>query len=154
MKYILTIKNSLNIKKYNYIDKYLSIYKKMSTSIKYYPPEQPPNFKENLVNGKYCDPYFKNDDNSLFMDKESKIDTNFESELREDFEMEKDEKFTWNRIFSSEFFQDKKLKKSQIIEKEMKLNLNQGGIGNCYFIAYLHKLKEEMPNIFKEIIRD
>ena len=125
-------------------------------AIKYYPENKSPNIEQHLdKEGKFLDNDFPNNDDSLFNKEKGVRDEKFEKEVREFIKVNEKYKFKWIRLFSSnEYIFDSNLSTSELIEKEKKLNLIQGGIGNCYFISYLHKLKCEKPDIFTSIIRD
>lgn len=125
-------------------------------SIKYYPENKSPNIEQHLdTEGKFLDIDFPNNDDSLFNKEKCVKDKEFEKKTRSYLSVNDKYKFKWIRLFSSdEYIFDSKLSKSELIEKEKNLNLIQGGIGNCYFISYLHNLKLEKPDIFISIIRD
>ena len=97
----------------------------MEKDVIYYPENELPN-KDNIIkqwNGKYSDPYFKNIDKSI---------TGKETDCQ---------KYQWTIIFDTE-------KIFEVPKNEDKFNIHQGELGDCYFIAYLHSLRENLPGIF------
>lgn len=114
----------------------------MEDNIKYFPEGQLPN-KEQIIKEKgiYVDPYFKNENSSIY----GKNDNN-----------ENHSKFEWTRIFSEEKIPLAKNEDDYMgfFPKDKGLDIKQGNLGNCFFIAYLHRLKEDYPGIFFSIFRD
>lgn len=112
-----------------------------------------PNF-EKLENGKFfIDDKFKNNDESIF----GKFDETWDLEQKEEynkkkeefkegiFGFNKEEEISWIRIFDSN-------KKIPFAKEEKKLDIKQGFLGDCYFIAYIHGLRKNYPDIFNSII--
>ena len=103
----------------------------MENDVVYYPENELPN-KDDIIkqgNGKYSDPYFKNIDKSI---------TGKETDCQ---------KYQWTRIFGSE-------KIFEVAKNEDKFNIEQGELGDCYFIAYLHSLRENLPGIFFSLFKN
>ena len=113
----------------------------MEDKIKYFPENQLPN-KEQIIKEKgiFIDPYFKNVDSSISGKKDD----------------ENKNQFKWTRIFSEEKIPIAKDEDNYMgfFSKDKGLNITQGSLGNCYFISYLHRLKEDFPGIFFSIFRD
>ena len=113
----------------------------MEDKIKYFPENQPPNKEQNInEEGKFIDPYFKSVDSSISGKKDD----------------EGKNKYKWTRIFSEEKIPLAKNEDNYMgfFSKNKGLNIIQGDLGNCYFISYLHRLKEDFPGIFFSIFRD
>ena len=103
----------------------------MEKDVIYYPENELPN-KDNIIKqgkGKYSDPYFKNIDKSI---------TGKETDCQ---------KYQWTRIFGTE-------KIFEVPKKEDKFNIHQGELGDRYFIAYLHSLRENVPGIFFSLFKN
>ena len=114
----------------------------MEDKIKYYPEDQLPN-KEQIIKEKgiFIDPYFKAEDSSIFGKEVNNENKNTHK---------------WTRIFSEEKIPLAKNEDNFMgfFSTDKGLNITQGSLGNCYFISYLHRLKEDFPGIFFSIFRD
>ena len=114
----------------------------MEDNIKYFPEGQLPN-KEQIIKEKgiYVDPYFKNVNSSIY---------------GKNYNNENHIKYEWTRIFSEEKIPLAKNEDNYMgfFSEDKGLDIKQGKLGNCYFIAYLHRLKEDYPGIFFSIFRD
>ena len=117
-------------------------------TIIYSPDNKPPN----LGSDKFYDNDFPPNDESIFGfnrkkdSKDLKERKKWELELKQFFDMKKGEKFQWERIFSSNVL--------TLSKKPNEATVIQGTIGDCYFISYLHAIKERCPEIYSSLIRN
>lgn len=102
------------------------------------------NIEENIKNGKFIDPKFKTEEKSIFGDLNDNEIIKYKKEY---LNMNPELKISWQRIFDSQ-------NKFIVEEKEDKLNVIQGTLANCYFISFIHNLKQNEPNIFYSIIKE
>jgi len=102
------------------------------------------NIEENIQNGKFIDPKFKTEEKSIFGDLNENEIIKYKKEY---LNMNPELKISWERIFDSQ-------NKFTVEEKEDKLNVTQGILSNCYFISFIHNLKQNEPNIFYSIIKE
>ena len=110
---------------------------------------QEPIFENNI---KFTDPYFKADDDSIFgkfQETWTNEQKNKYNEFKEKYKIKngikKDEKISWLRIYDS----------NNIIpfaKDEEYLDVKQGLLGDCYFIAFIHSLRQNYPEIFHSIL--
>jgi len=89
---------------------------------------------------KFFDPFFEYDKDETIFGKKEKWDENIISELKENYGYDKDEKIKWTRIFEDEIIPYNE-------DKERKLDLKQGILGDCCIISFIHCLKREMRDI-------
>jgi len=104
-------------------------------NIKFYNNKSP-----NLVDGqKFLDAEFSHENEVSIFGKNDE----WTEEEKEKFKLEhgykKDEKIKWTRIFSNEIIPYNE-------NKDGKLDLLQGGLGDCCSIAFIHSLKREMKD--------
>ena len=117
-------------------------------TIRYFQNNKPPN----LESDKFYDNDFPPNEESIFGfnckkdSEELKNREEWEIELKKLFGMDKNQKFQWERIFSSSKF--------TLSKKPDKASVIQGAIGDCYFISYLHAIKERCPEIYTSLIRN
>ena len=103
------------------------------------------------VNEKFIDTDFKPNDESIFgkmdpyWDKE-KIKKYNEEKAKykeEKLKVDKNKEISWTRILDS---------KNEIPFSKENLDIKQGFIGDCYFIAFIHGLRQNYPFIFSSIM--
>lgn len=111
---------------------------------------QDPNFEKTM---KFTDPYFKADDDSVF----GKFEETWTYEqkekyykFKEDFKKEKlgikkNENISWLRIYDSNSV-------IPFAKDEGDLDIKQGFLGDCYFISFIHSLRQNYPEIFNSIL--
>ena len=102
------------------------------------------NIEEHIKNGKFFDPKFRTEEKSIFGEMNEKEIKEYKTKK---LEIGPNGKITWVRIFDPDI-------DIPFEEKEDNLNVTQGALGNCYFIAFIHSLKENYPDIFYSIIKE
>ena len=103
----------------------------------------------NLIEGeKFFDTLFSHDNEETIFGKNSKFykDKNKIAEFKKMHGYDENEKIKWTRIFSNEVIPYEE-------NQDGKLDLKQGGLGDCCSISFIHCLKREMkddifPSIF------
>ena len=102
------------------------------------------NIEKHTKNGKFFDPKFKPEEKSIFGNMNEEEIKNYKTEY---LEIGSNERISWTRIFEPDV-------NIPFEEDENALNVAQGHLRNCYFIAFLHSLKENYPDIFYSIIKE